>query len=121
MTAGGKQFKGFESVHFDAYEKRKWSSNRFNLERMAVREQAEALMAEGVDSLGDAATNLPDMPLLSTDTGHAIPPSSMVNVLIHSGYSLLAREMNSNGFRRSSNICVPVIQAPRINQFNIWS
>jgi len=40
------KFTGFEDRHFDAFEKRKWSSNLFNLERLAVKEQLEALGAQ---------------------------------------------------------------------------
>jgi hypothetical protein len=40
------RFTGFEDKHFDAFEKRKWSSNLFNLERLAVKEQLEALGAQ---------------------------------------------------------------------------
>jgi hypothetical protein len=58
MSVTVAQFIGFESVHFDAYQERKWASNRFNLERMAVREQSEAVLAHVLSELGEAATDL---------------------------------------------------------------
>ncbi|NUN12233.1 MAG: hypothetical protein HUU55_01205 [Myxococcales bacterium] len=36
-------FAGFSEKDFDAYDEKKWTSNRFNLERMRARENAEAL------------------------------------------------------------------------------
>jgi len=36
-------FSGFDERSFQAFEKRKWSSNMFNMERLAVREQLRAL------------------------------------------------------------------------------
>jgi transcription antitermination factor NusG len=46
--AGGRRlrFAGFDDKHFEAFEKRKWSSNLFNLERLAVKEELEALGAQ---------------------------------------------------------------------------
>ncbi|MEC8023481.1 MAG: hypothetical protein VX223_06065 [Myxococcota bacterium] len=46
-------FPGFEKKHYDAYEERKWASNRFNLERMRVREVVESLTSEAISSLED--------------------------------------------------------------------
>lgn len=43
MGFPGSEFRGFEAKDFDAFEEHKWSSNRFNLERMRVREKLVAL------------------------------------------------------------------------------
>jgi len=44
-------FTGIQSAHFDAYEERKWASNRFNLERMRSRELLEGMCRDVVESL----------------------------------------------------------------------
>lgn len=38
-----EHFEGFAAEDFDAFEERKWASNRFNLERMKTRARLEAL------------------------------------------------------------------------------
>jgi hypothetical protein len=43
MVLPGREFTGFDAKDFDAFEEHKWSSNRFNLERMRVREKLLAL------------------------------------------------------------------------------
>ena len=43
MLGLGEGFKGFGSAAFLAFEPRKWTSNLFNMERMAVREQLRAI------------------------------------------------------------------------------
>lgn len=45
-------FTGIEPRHFDAYEPSKWTSGRFNLERMRAREQVEALAGVVAHALG---------------------------------------------------------------------
>jgi len=60
-------FSGIQSAHFDAYEEKKWSSNRFNLERMRSRELLEGLcrgVVEALQSEGAALrwTSTPDHP-----------------------------------------------------------
>lgn len=40
---GSKEFTGFSDAHFDAFDERKWSSHRFNLERMAADSALTAL------------------------------------------------------------------------------
>ena len=39
----GESFRGFEARAFEAFEARKWASNVYNVERMAVRDQLRAL------------------------------------------------------------------------------
>ena len=63
----GGEFTGIQAQHFDAYEERKWSSNRFNLERMRVRELIEDLCRPAVEALQQAGeavrcTSTPDHP-----------------------------------------------------------
>ena len=41
----GESFRGFEAKAFEAFEPRKWASNVYNVERMAVRDQLRALGA----------------------------------------------------------------------------
>jgi|GEM_PF-5180099 hypothetical protein len=50
----GGEFTGIGAQHFDAYEERKWSSNRFNLERMRVRERIEELCRPAVEAFQQA-------------------------------------------------------------------
>jgi len=38
-----EKFEGFDERAYSAFEERKWSSNMFNMERLAVREQMKAL------------------------------------------------------------------------------
>ena len=52
------EFKGLIGAHFDAFEERKWSSNRFNLERMRVREQAEVLARQTTERLAESGVSL---------------------------------------------------------------
>lgn len=40
------EFSGLGAADFDAFEERKWASNRFNLERMRVREKLHVLGAQ---------------------------------------------------------------------------
>ena len=51
-------FPGFSDEDFAAFEERKWSSNRFNLERMKVRAKMEALGRNLETSLGPACEGL---------------------------------------------------------------
>ena len=51
-------FPGIQAQHFDAYEERKWSSNRFNLERMRVRELLEELCRPAVERLQQSGETL---------------------------------------------------------------
>lgn len=41
-------FEGLTDSDFDAFDEKKWSSNRFNLERMRVRERLEGLAADAL-------------------------------------------------------------------------
>ncbi len=43
---GVGDFDGFVAADFDAFEEKKWSSNRYNLERMRVRNKLQALEAQ---------------------------------------------------------------------------
>ena len=52
------EFPGFVASDFDAYEAHKWSSNRFNLPRMQVRERVEQLAALIVQGLGASMEGL---------------------------------------------------------------
>jgi hypothetical protein len=53
-------FTGFEAKDFDAFEPRKWSNHRFNLERMRVRDKLGALKR-----LTDEAYERAGVPMLS--------------------------------------------------------
>jgi hypothetical protein len=55
---GSKDFAGFTAAHFDAFEERKWSSHRFNLERMASEASLKALMKAIAPGLKQAADDL---------------------------------------------------------------
>jgi hypothetical protein len=46
MALAAREFMGFDAKDFDAFEEPKWSSNRFNLERMRVREKLLALQRQ---------------------------------------------------------------------------
>ena len=64
------EFDGFKSAHFDAYEQRKWSMGRFNLERMRVREHAEGLgraLLGGLGERGLALRSSQDHPTIFND------------------------------------------------------
>lgn len=54
----GTAFSGFKPDDFLAYEERKWSSNRFNLERMRARETLQALATAAAADAGLAALGL---------------------------------------------------------------
>lgn len=51
---GVGEFDGFVAADFDAFEEKKWSSNRFNLERMRVRNKLQALETQ-INSRFEAA------------------------------------------------------------------
>lgn len=53
-----EQFEGLAVADFDAFEERKWSSNRFNLERMKVRAKLDALGRALSAGLGEAVGEL---------------------------------------------------------------
>jgi transcription antitermination factor NusG len=55
LSLGPTEFTGFQAEDFDAYEERKWSSNRFNLERMRARGNLDALAKAALppSSLGE--------------------------------------------------------------------
>ena len=49
------KFEGLTAADFDAYEEKKWQSNRFNLERMRTREKLVGLLARVMPSEEDTA------------------------------------------------------------------
>jgi len=53
-----ERFEGLTAADFDAFEERKWSSNRFNLERMKVRAKLDALGRALGEGLGEAVGDL---------------------------------------------------------------
>ena len=67
LSLGPTEFTGFQEEDFNAYEERKWSSNRFNLERMQARGNLEALASAALppSSLGETT--------LSQDATHDHP------------------------------------------------
>lgn len=48
-----EKFEGFTTEDFSAFEEHKWSSNRFNLERMRARARMDALAKDVGQRLGD--------------------------------------------------------------------
>ncbi len=77
-------FKGLQSAHFEAYQEAKWSSNRFNLERMRSREVLEELVREVLEALGSEAENLG----LSATQDH---PTIFNNKVVDAQWVLLGR------------------------------
>ena len=68
-TVDSSKFSGFPDTSFDAYQERKWSSNRFNLERMRAREVLESLVRplvrrEPVEATGLALASTQDHPTI---------------------------------------------------------
>ncbi len=53
-----EQFDGIQESDFLAFQEHKWSSNRFNLERMKCRARLDALGSEWLEGLGEAAASL---------------------------------------------------------------
>jgi hypothetical protein len=49
----GGEFKGFDPADFDAYEKKKWSSNAYTLQRRTAKDKLLALARAIVDEIGD--------------------------------------------------------------------
>ncbi len=67
MLYNFESFPGLATEDFDAFAERKWSSNRFNLERMRTRAKLEALGKElesllAADAEGLVFTTTPDHP-----------------------------------------------------------
>ena len=55
VLGSSKEFNGFTSADFDAFEERKWTNNRFNLERMKVSDKLKALEYTGGSVVKQAA------------------------------------------------------------------
>jgi len=111
-----QEFTGFDAQDFDAFEERKWSNNRFNLERMRVRGKVEALQRAYGHAFERAGVPIQsevslDHPTILNNkkvdaiwlTDHALTPASAHSIgrcgAAHRAYSY----SNQPGFTRSQS------------------